>query len=124
MPADLLFEIGCEEIPAKMLARALADLPALVEGKLAAARIAHRGVRALGTPRRLAAIVRQVADRQPDLDEEVVGPPVSAAFAADGSPSRAGQGFAAKNGVDPASLVKREVAGKKGLYVVALRSVA
>src|SRR6185503_15090729 len=108
---------------AKMLARALAELPALVEGKLAAARIAHAGVRALGTPRRLAAIVRQVADRQPDLDEEVVGPPVGAAFAADGSLTKAGQGFAVKNGVDPASLVKREVAGKKGMYVVALRSV-
>lgn len=124
MPADLLFEIGCEEIPAKMLARALVELPALVEGRLSAARLAHAGVRALGTPRRIAVIVRRLAERQPDLDEEVTGPPVSAAFGADGSLTRAGQGFAAKNGVDPAALVKREVAGKKGLYVVAMRSVA
>ena len=123
MPADLLFELGCEEIPAKMLARALDDLPALVEARLAAARLVHAGVRALGTPRRLAVIVKQLGDRQPDLSEEVVGPPASAAFAADGSVTKAGQGFAAKNGVDPAALVKREVAGKKGLYVVALRSV-
>jgi len=123
MPADLLFEIGCEEIPAKMLTRALVELPGLVETRLAAARLAHGGVRALGTPRRLAVIVKQLAERQPDLSEEVVGPPVGAAFAADGSVSKAGQGFAAKNGVAPASLVKREVAGKKGLYVVALRSV-
>jgi glycyl-tRNA synthetase beta chain len=124
MPADLLFEIGCEEIPANMLARALVELPVLAEGRLAAARLAHGGVRVLGTPRRLAVIVRQLADRQPDLSEEVTGPPVSAAFAGDGSLTRAGQGFAAKNGVDPAALVKREVAGKKGLYVVAMRSVA
>ena len=123
MPADLLFEIGCEEIPAKMLARALVEVPALVEARLTAARLAHGGVRALGTPRRLAVIVKQLADRQPDLNEEVVGPPASAAFAADGSLTKAGQGFAAKNGVDPAALVKREVAGKKGLYVVAIRSV-
>ncbi len=123
MPADLLFEIGCEEIPAKMLARALAELPALVEARLATARLAHGGVRALGTPRRLAVIVKQLADGQPDLNEEVVGPPASAAFAADGSLTKAGQGFAAKNGVDPAALAKREVAGKKGLYVVAIRSV-
>jgi glycyl-tRNA synthetase beta chain len=123
MPADVLFELGCEEIPAKMLARALVDLPALVEARLTAARLTHGGVRALGTPRRLAVIVKQLADGQPDLDEEVVGPPASAAFAADGSLTKAGQGFAAKNGVDPAALVKREVAGKKGLYVVALRSV-
>ena len=67
MPADLLFEIGCEEIPAKMLARALVELPALVEARLAAARLTHDGVRALGTPRRLAVIVRGLADRQPDL---------------------------------------------------------
>jgi len=123
MPADLLFEIGCEEIPARMLTRALAELPALVDSRLATARLGHGGVRALGTPRRLAVIVKQLADRQPDLNEEVVGPPVGAAFAADGSLTKAGQGFAAKNGVAPGSLIKREVAGKKGLYAVAMRSV-
>lgn len=123
MPADLLFEIGCEEIPAKMLAQKLVELPAFVEGKLAAARLEHKGVRVLGTPRRLAIIVKQLADRQPDLNEEVVGPPVSAAFAPDGTLSKAGQGFAAKNGVAPESLQKKEVAGKKGQYVVAVRNV-
>ncbi len=124
MPADLLFEIGCEEIPAKMLARQLAELPAAIEARLTAARLAHAGVRALGTPRRVAVIVKQLADRQPDLDEEVIGPPASAAFAADGTVSKAGLGFAAKNGVEPSALVKREVAGKKGLYVAAQRHVA
>jgi glycyl-tRNA synthetase beta chain len=123
MPADALFEIGCEEIPAKLLSRALAELPALVEARLGAARLGHAGVRALGTPRRLAVIIKQLAERQPDLNEEVVGPPASAAFAADGSLSKAGQGFAAKNAVDPQALVKREIPGKKGLYVVALRRV-
>ena len=123
MPADLLFEIGSEEIPAKMLAKQLVELPALVEKRLADARLEHKGVRALGTPRRLAIIVKQLVDRQPDINEEVVGPPVSAAFAADGSVTKAGQGFAAKNGVDPASLQKKEVAGKKGQYAVAVRNV-
>lgn len=124
MQADLLFEIGCEEIPAKMLARALVELPALVETRLSTARLAHGGVRVVGTPRRLAVIVKQLADRQPDLDEEVVGPPVGAAFAPDGTVTKAGQGFAAKNGVAPESLVKKEVAGKKGQYAVAQRHVA
>jgi len=123
MPADLLFEIGCEEVPAKMLTKALADLPAAVEGKLQAARLQWQSVRALGTPRRIAIIVKGLADRQPDLDEEVVGPPVGAAFAQDGTLTKAGQGFAAKNGVAPDSLVKKEVAGKKGMYVVAQRHV-
>jgi glycyl-tRNA synthetase beta chain len=124
MPADLLFEVGCEEIPAKMLAKALADLPAAVETKLRDARLSWQSVRALGTPRRIAIIVKGLADRQPDLDEEVVGPPVGAAFAPDGTLTKAGQGFAAKNGVAPASLVKKEVAGKKGMYVVAQRHVS
>lgn len=123
MPADLLFEIGCEEIPAKMLARTLAELPAAVEQKLTAARLEWTAVRALGTPRRLAVIVKGLAERQPDLDEEVVGPPASAAFAADGSLTKAGQGFATKNGVAADALTKKEVPGKKGLYVVARRHV-
>jgi glycyl-tRNA synthetase beta chain len=124
MPADLLFELGCEEIPAKMLAKALADLPASVEAKLKDARLTFSGVRALGTPRRIAVIVKGLGDRQPDLDEEVVGPPVNAAFAPDGTLTKAGQGFAAKNGVAPESLLKKQVAGKKGEYVVAQRHVA
>jgi glycyl-tRNA synthetase beta chain len=125
MPAnDLLFELGCEEIPAKMLAKALADLPATVEGKLTAARLTFANVKALGTPRRLALVVKGLADRQPDLDEEVVGPPVGAAFDKDGALTKAGQGFAAKNGVAPETLTKKEVPGKKGQYVVAQRHVA
>jgi glycyl-tRNA synthetase beta chain len=121
--SDLLLEIGCEEIPAKMLARQLIELPAAVEAKLAAARLGHGGVRALGTPRRLAIIVTGLAERQPDLREDVVGPPVSAAFAADGALTKAGQGFAAKNGVAPEAITRREIAGKKGEYAVAVREV-
>ncbi len=124
MPADLLFEIGCEEVPAKMLARALADLPEMVTRRLEAERLTHGAVRALGTPRRIAVIVKQLAERQPDLVEEVVGPPISAAFGEGGSVTKAGQGFAAKAGVDPSSLGKKEVPGKKGLYAVATRNVA
>jgi glycyl-tRNA synthetase beta chain len=90
-----------------MLARALVELPALAKARLDAARLSHGEVTALGTPRRLAVIVRGLADRQPDLDERVVGPPVGAAFAADGTVTKAGLGFAAKNGVDPATLARR-----------------
>ncbi len=123
MPADLLFEIGCEEIPAKKLADQLEAFPKLVDKHLADHRLTHAGIRAYGTPRRIAVIVKGLIDRQPDIHEEVVGPPVGAAFAADGSVTKAGQGFAAKNGVDPTSLQKKEVAGKKGQYAVAVRNV-
>ncbi|MFT3691495.1 MAG: glycine--tRNA ligase subunit beta [Kofleriaceae bacterium] len=124
MSADLLFEIGCEEIPAKMLANALAAYPAQVKAKLEAARLTHGTIKVYGTPRRLAVIVQSLADRQPDLDEEVVGPPVGAAFAPDGTLSKAGQGFAAKNGVGADAITQKEVPGKKGLYAVARRHVA
>jgi glycyl-tRNA synthetase beta chain len=126
VPADLLFELGCEEIPAKMLATALANLPAAVAKRLADARLAHGEIKAYGTPRRLAVIVHALADRQPELDEVVVGPPVSAAFAPDGTLTKAGLGFAAKNGLagDASAIAKQEVAGKKGLYAVARRHVA
>src|SRR5580704_12926344 len=121
--ADLLLEIGCEEIPARMLARALVELPELVEARLGAARLTHRGVHALGTPRRLAVIVKALADKQPDLREDVVGPPVAAAVAPDGTLTKAGVGFATKNGVAPEALQRKEVPGKKGMYVVASRHV-
>ena len=124
MSADLLLEIGCEEIPAKFVTRALAELPEAMTARLTEARLSHTGVEVLGTPRRLAVIVRGLSARQPDLHEDVIGPPASAAFGADGAPSKAGIGFAQKNGVDPASLSKREVPGKKGLYAVAQRHVA
>ncbi len=124
MPADLLLELGCEEIPAKMLSRALAELPAMITARLAEARLPHGEIVALGTPRRLALVVRGLADRQPDLRERVVGPPVSAGFAPDGTPTKAAIGFAQKNGVDPASLERAPVEGKKGEYVVATRHVA
>ena len=124
MSADFLLELGVEEIPSKMLARAIAELPAIVGGKLTAARLEHREVKAIGTPRRLAIIVKGLALRQPDLSERVFGPPVGAAFAPDGSVSKSGIGFAQKNGVDPSTLEKAEAPGKKGLYVVANRFVA
>ncbi len=121
---ELVFEIGCEEIPARMLARALAELPGLARVRLADARLTAAEVVALGTPRRVTLVVRGLPERQPDLRERVVGPPIGAAFGPDGAPTRAALGFAHKNGVDAAALEKAEVPGKKGLYVVATRQVA
>ncbi len=120
---ELVFEIGTEEIPARMLARAIADLPALARTRLEAARLTARDVIALGTPRRLTLVVRGLPERQPDLRERVVGPPAGAAFGPDGKPTKAALGFAAKNGVDPATLERAPVEGKKGDYVIATRFV-
>ena len=121
--AELLVELRSEEIPARMQTRAAADFKGAVVVRLKTAQLPFTAADAYVTPRRLVLVVDGLPERQPDLSEEVVGPPASAAFAADGSVTKAGQGFAAKNGVDPQTLAKREVAGKKGLYVVAIRSV-
>ena len=121
---ELVFEIGSEEIPARMLARVIAELPDLARARLDAARLPCRDVVAMGTPRRLTLIIRGLAARQPDLRERVVGPPAGAAFGPDGAPTRAAIGFAAKNGVDPTTLERSPVEGKKGDYVIATRFVA
>jgi glycyl-tRNA synthetase beta chain len=121
MPADLVFEIGTEEIPAGFLARALPELEAQATRRLEQVRLDHAGVSAVGTPRRLALLVRELADRQPDLSERVIGPPASVAFDADGKPTKAAVGFARKNGVDVETLVRAEVEGKKGEYAVCTR---
>src|SRR5687768_1886370 len=110
---ELLLELGTEEIPAGFLARALADLAGAVPAALAGARLAHGAVQVWGTPRRIAVAVAELAARQPDLSERVVGPPVQAAYDKAGVPTRAALGFADKNGVDVAALETSEVPGKK-----------
>jgi glycyl-tRNA synthetase beta chain len=125
-PRTLLVELGCEEIPAGFLARGLVELAALAEQRLGAARLGHAGLRTVGTPRRLTLIVTDLADRQLDVSERVVGPPARAAFGPDGKPTRAAIGFAEKNGVSLDALEIAEVEGQKkgskpGEYVVATR---
>lgn len=120
----LLLEIGVEELPSSFVDGALAALPDLVTTKLAALRLTHGAVRVLGTPRRLAVHVTAVATGQADLDEEVLGPPETAAFK-DGAPTRAAEAFATKLGV-PVSALRveaREASGKTkaGRYVVGRR---
>jgi glycyl-tRNA synthetase beta chain len=120
--ADLLLEVGCEELPARYVDVALAHLRGAVPAALAAARleVAAEAVAVIGTPRRLAVIASGVPSRQPDLREQVVGPPASAAFR-DGAPTKAAVGFAAKNGVAVAELELVTVEGKKGEYVACTR---
>ncbi|MBW2465184.1 MAG: glycine--tRNA ligase subunit beta, partial [Deltaproteobacteria bacterium] len=112
---DLLLEIGTEELPASFLDKALAAMPGLFEGLMKGARVAHGAVRPLGTPRRLALLVEGVAERQEDLSMEVVGPPKRVAMDDEGKLTKAGQGFAKKQGVSPDDL--RVVTTDKGEYV-------
>ncbi|MBX3191936.1 MAG: glycine--tRNA ligase subunit beta, partial [Labilithrix sp.] len=124
MPKTLLLEIGTEELPSSFVDAALAALPALARAKLEALRLAHGEVRALGTPRRLALVIEGTAEKQPDLDEEVIGPPETAAFK-DGKPTKAAEAFATKLGVSASALTVVELAAsgkqKAGRYVTGRR---
>ena len=87
MPKTLLLEIGAEELPSSFVDAALAALPQIAKTKLEALRLGHGDIRALGTPRRLSILIHGVADKQPDLDEEVIGPPETAGYK-DGKPTK------------------------------------
>lgn len=115
--ADLLFEIGVEEIPASMVLPALEQLERFLSEALDEARLAHGEAHTYGTPRRLAIIINDVALHQPDVEQEIKGPPVSAAFDADGTPTRAAEGFAAGKGLSVEDLEVRET--DRGAYVFA-----
>ena len=104
MSAPLLLEIGCEEIPARMIEGAASELGRRVAGILDQAGLSHGDLRAWGGSRRLAVRVECVDGRQPDRDQTVLGPPARAAFDADGAPTAAAVGFARKQGVDPSVL--------------------
>jgi len=116
--ADLLFEAGMEEIPARMIASAEAELTERVVELLRRERLLGEGheVHSYSTPRRLAVQVNGVLARQPDATREMTGPAWSVAFK-DGQATAAGQAFARKAGVDVGALEKITTA--KGDYVSA-----
>ena len=95
-----LLEIGTEEIPARFVPDAMAELERRLAEGLAAAHLRADGMRVLATPRRMALLIDALDTRQPDRQVELKGPPVSVAFGPDGAPTAAGLGFARKAGVD------------------------
>lgn len=117
--ADLLLEIGLEEVPAKFMPPALAELKQMAETRLSEKRIGFDEVVTYGTPRRIALVVKNLADKQADLEEEVKGPSVKAAFDKDGNATKAAMGFARGQGVDVKDLIQKELNG--GMYVYALK---
>ena len=117
---ELLLEIGCEEIPAGWLPALTTDLADRMGARLEEHRLGVRGaVVAVTGPRRLAVRVAGVSERQRDLAETVTGPPVSVAIGPDGRPTRAAEGFAAKQGVAVTRLIS--VATPRGEYLAVER---
>jgi glycyl-tRNA synthetase beta chain len=115
---ELLFEIGCEEIPAGMLPRAISELKSIFEKQLNAESLGEGvTVETFGGPRRLTAWLRGVVAKQLDLETEVTGPPKSVAYDHVGAPTRAAVSFADKQGVSLDQLFF--VQTPKGEYVAA-----
>ena len=118
---NLLLEIGTEEIPSAFIPGALGDLAQLAKEHLNGAHLTYEDVSTMGTPRRLVLFARNLSDRQPDREEIVTGPPAKVAFASDGKPTKAGDGFARSHGVSVEDLQVEDTEG--GLYIVLRRIV-
>jgi glycyl-tRNA synthetase beta chain len=117
-PVELLFEIGCEEIPAGMLPKAEEELRTNIE-KLLSAEDPSTGVtvETFSAPRRLTAWVHCLPSKQADVELEVTGPPKSVAYDAVGAPTRAALSFAEKQHVHVNDLYL--VKTPKGEYLAA-----
>jgi glycyl-tRNA synthetase beta chain len=115
---ELLFEVGCEEIPAGMLPKAEEELRTNIEKLLTAENLSEGvTVETFSAPRRLTAWVRGLLAKQPDVENEVTGPPKSVAYDAVGAPTRAALSFAEKQGVHVSDLYLVQTA--KGDYLAA-----
>ncbi|NVJ24108.1 glycine--tRNA ligase subunit beta [Myxococcus sp. AM011] len=117
MARDLLLEIGAEEIPASFIGPALEDLRRVLTERMAEARLKHGEVSVYGTPRRLAVLVRDVADAGEDVVKEVLGPSAKAAFDAQGKPTKAAEKFAESLKLSVDALGRSQTA--KGEYLSA-----
>src|SRR6478736_4400186 len=116
MDRELLLEIGCEELPASWLPTLTSEIGDVVIAQLREHRLPPEApAETYSTPRRLTVRIAHVPERQTDLEEVLNGPPVSAAFKPDGTPTAAAAGFAAKNGVEVAALER--VQTPKGEYL-------
>src|SRR5262244_3484967 len=114
---DFLLEIGCEEIPARMIDAGAQELRERIATLLERERLAPQGMVAqFDTPRRLAVLAAGIPPAQPEVTEQITGPSLSVAFK-DGQPTPAAQAFAKKAGVDVSRLEKTKTS--KGEYLSA-----
>ncbi len=117
MRKPLLIELGCEEIPARMLQSLAEEFARCLVHHLNSARVLPPGAepQVAWTPRRLICLMPEVLEHQPENIEQILGPAARIAFAPTGEPAPAGIAFAAKHGAAPADL--QRVTTPKGDYV-------
>ncbi|MFN2216376.1 MAG: glycine--tRNA ligase subunit beta [Anaerolineales bacterium] len=116
-PQDFLLEIGVEELPVGDLNSAVDQLKRSVPEMLANFRLDYDEIVLDGTPRRLVVRIKNLADIQTDISEEIKGPPSSRAFDENGNPTKVAEGFARGKGVEVKDLLVKEIDG--GSYVFA-----
>ncbi len=114
---DFLLEIGSEELPSAPLDAARAELPRLLGSALDDAGLAHGEIRVVSSPRRLAALVSDVASATEAKTQVFRGPKVAQAYDADGNPTKAAMGFSRGKGVDVGALEVVEFKGEKHVAV-------
>lgn len=122
MSKDFLLEIGLEELPARFVTPSMQQLEAKVKEWLKAERLEYKQIAAYATPRRLALVIEQLSETQPDIEEEAKGPAKKIAYDQDGNWSKAAQGFARGQGVSTEDLFFKEVNGIE--YIFANKFVA
>jgi glycyl-tRNA synthetase beta chain len=115
---EFLLEVGTEELPADFVESAIKQWQSRLPKVLEEHFLTPQTIEVYGTPRRLALLLQGLPMQQPDREEEVKGPPASAAFK-DGKPTPAAVGFARKQGVEVESLSVRDT--DKGVFVFALK---
>ncbi len=116
MTKDLLLEIGLEEVPARFVRGAMNQLKDKMEKWLTDSRIEHGAVNVYATPRRIAVLIQDVAEKQSDRSEEAKGPSRKIAQDDQGNWSKAALGFARSQGVQPEQLYFQELAGVEYVY--------
>ena len=117
--AELLVEIGSEELPFDFIAPALASLKENTERMLAESRLSYRHVHTVGTPRRLVFVVNGLTAHQTATVKETMGPSKAVAFDQTGQPTKAAVGFASGQGVAVQDLQLRQT--PKGEYLFAVK---
>lgn len=121
MSKDLLLEIGTEELPAKVVPRATSALEGFLRKNLEGKKLAFESIRTLGTPRRLALIVKGLEEKQPDSRLELKGPQKKAAYDSEGKPTGALLGFARSQGLELSDI--KLVDTGKGEYATAVKEI-
>uniref|UniRef100_A0A7C5AKM5 Glycine--tRNA ligase beta subunit n=1 Tax=Desulfobacca acetoxidans TaxID=60893 RepID=A0A7C5AKM5_9BACT len=119
MGSEFLLEIGTEEIPARFIPPVLEEMAVTFRKRLEQERISVGEIITWGTPRRLTLVAREVAHAQAEVTQEVVGPPKTVAYDAEGRPTPALLGFAKAQGVGLGDLT--EVETPRGVYLAVRR---